>query len=109
VAARFLLRANPRLLLVAAGGEASDAAAVRGHVGGDRDAAIAGGMGRAQSGAIFDDGAGLAGRVSTDAPAKTVISERCMLAGGGTGPFRRRWEHRGPRRGKTLPKESPSM
>jgi hypothetical protein len=30
VAARFLLRVNPQLLLVAAGGEASDAAAVRG-------------------------------------------------------------------------------
>ena len=109
VAARFLLRVNPRLLLVAAGGEASDAAAVHGHAGEDRDAAVAGGMRRAQSGAIFDDGAGLAGGVSTDAPAKTVISGRCMLAGGETGPFRRRWEHRGPRRGKTLPKESPSM
>jgi hypothetical protein len=38
-------------------------------------------MRRAQSGAIFDDGAGLAGGVFTDAPAKTVISGRCMLAG----------------------------
>jgi len=43
----------------------------------------------------------LAGAVSTDAPAKTVISGRCMLAEGETDPFRRRWERRGPRRGKT--------
>jgi hypothetical protein len=63
-------------------------------------------MRRAQSGAIFDDGAGLAGGVFTDAPAKTVISGRCMLAGGETGPFRRRWEHRGPRRGKTLQRKA---
>jgi hypothetical protein len=66
-AARFLLRVNPRLLLVAAGGGASDAAAVRGHAGEDRDAAV---------------------------------------AGGETGPFRRRWEHRGPRRGKTLQRKA---
>ena len=104
--ARFLLRVNPRLLLVAAGGESSYAAVVRGHAGEDRDAAVAGGMRRAQIGAIFDDGAGLAGGVSTDAPAKTVISGRCRLAGGETGPFRRRWEHRGPRRGKTLQRKA---
>jgi hypothetical protein len=61
-------------------------------------------MRRAQSGAIFDDGAGLAGGVSTDASAKPVISGRCMLAGGETGPFRRRWEH--AKTGKTLQRKA---
>jgi hypothetical protein len=31
---------------------------------------------------------------------------RCMLAGDETGPLRRRWEHRGPRRGKTLQRKA---
>jgi hypothetical protein len=105
-ARKFARFANKRrlrpLLLVAAGRRASDAAAVRGHAGEDRDAAGAGGISRAQSGAIFDDSAGLAGEVSGDAPGKRIISGRCVLAGGGTGLFRRRWEHRRPIPADTL-------
>ena len=50
---------------------------------------------RVQSGANLDDGAGLAGEVSADAPGKRVLSGRCVLAGGETGAFRHCWEHRG--------------
>jgi hypothetical protein len=57
------------------------------------------GIRRVQSGAIFDDGAGLAGEMSTDAPAKTIILGRCTLAGGETGPFRRRWRTPLPKTG----------
>jgi hypothetical protein len=32
--------------------------------------------------------------VSADAPGKRVFSERCVLAGAETGPFRRQWEYR---------------
>ncbi len=35
-------------------------------------------------------------------PGKKVISGRCMLAGGETGPFRHRCEHRGPITDETL-------
>ena len=55
---------------VAAGGEPSDTAAVRGNAGEDRDAAVAGGMRRGQSGAIFDDGAGLAEKCLPMCPRK---------------------------------------
>jgi hypothetical protein len=57
---------------------------------------------RAQFGAIFDDDAGLAGEVSTHAPWERVISGRYVLAGGETGPFRRRWEDRRPILGEAL-------
>ena len=73
MAARSRLRVNPRLILAAAGGEASDAAAVRGHAGENRHAAGGGGMRRTQNGAIFDDGAGLPGAVSTDALRKRSL------------------------------------
>ena len=53
---RRTTRQTRALLLIAAGGEPSDAAVVRGHVGKNRDAAaVAGGIMRAQFGAIFDD------------------------------------------------------
>ena len=58
--------------------------ALRGHAGEDRDAAVAGVIRRAQSGAIFDDGTGLVGEVSVDGPGKRVISGRCVLTGGET-------------------------
>ena len=45
-----------------------------------------------QRGTNLDDGAGLAGEVSADAPGKRVLSGRCVLAGSETGPFRRRCE-----------------
>jgi hypothetical protein len=46
--------------------------------------------------------AGLAGEVSADARGKRVLSGRCVLAGGETGPFRCRCEDRGPRPAETL-------
>jgi hypothetical protein len=69
------------------------------------DAAVAGGIRRAQSGAIFDDGTGLVGEVSVDAPGKRVISGRCVLTGGETGPFRHRWEPVDQHRLKPLHRE----
>ncbi len=57
---------------------------------------------RAQFGAIFDDCVGLAGEVSAYAPWERVISGRYVLAGGETGPFRRRWEDRRPIPGEAL-------
>ena len=78
------------LLLVAAGGEPSDAAALWEYAAKDRGVTVAGGIRRVQRGANLDDGAGLAGEVSADAPGKRVLSGRCVLAGGETGPSRRR-------------------
>ena len=49
-----LIKARP-LLLAAAGGEPSDAAAVWRHAAEDRDAAVASGIGGSQSGANFGD------------------------------------------------------
>jgi hypothetical protein len=43
-----------------------------------------------------------AGEVSADARGKRVLSGRCVLAGGETGPFRCRCEDRGPRPAETL-------
>ena len=60
------------------------------------------GIRRVQRGANLDDGAGLAGEVSADAPGKRILSGRCVLAGGETGPFRRRWEHCRPIPAETL-------
>src|SRR5216683_6059169 len=54
------------LLLVAAGGEPSDAAVVCRHAAEDRSAAVAGGIRRAQSGADFDDDARAQGKVSAE-------------------------------------------
>jgi hypothetical protein len=52
--------------------------------------------------ANLDDGAGLTGKVSADAPGKRVLSGRCVLAGGETGSFRRQWEHCRPIPAETL-------
>ena len=91
-----------RLLLVAAGREPSDKTALWEHAAKDRGVTVAGGIRRVQRGANLDDGAGLAGKVSADAPGKRVLSGRCVLAGGETGPFRRRCEDRGPKPAGTL-------
>jgi len=56
------------VLLAAARREPSDAAAVRRHAAEDRGVTVAGGKRRVQRGANLDDGAGLAGEVSADAP-----------------------------------------
>jgi hypothetical protein len=53
-------------------------------------------------GANLDDGAGLAGEVSADAPGKRVLSGRCVLAGGETSPFWCRCEDRGPKPAEIL-------
>jgi hypothetical protein len=60
------------------------------------------GIRRVQREANLDDGAGLAGKVSADAPGKRVLSARCVLAGGETGSFRRQWEHCRPIPAETL-------
>jgi pimeloyl-ACP methyl ester carboxylesterase len=39
-------------------------------------------------------------------PCHLCYLKRCVLAGGETGPFGRRWEHRRPRRGKTLQRKA---
>ena len=44
----------------------------------------------------------LAGEVSADAPGNRIISGRGVGAGGETGLFRRRWEHRRPIPAETL-------
>jgi hypothetical protein len=75
------------LLLVAAGGESPDAAALRQHAAQDRDAARAGGIRRAQSGADLNDDAEAKGAVSAQPREKRIISRRCVPAGGETGPL----------------------
>jgi hypothetical protein len=42
------------------------------------------------------------GEVSADAPGKRVLSGSCVLAGGETGPLRRRCEDPGPKPAETL-------
>jgi hypothetical protein len=54
------------LLLAAACGEPPDAAALREHAAKDRDAAVAGVIGRVQSGADFDNDAGAQEEVSAE-------------------------------------------
>jgi len=56
------------LLLVAAGREPPDETALWEHAAKDRGVTVAGGIRRVQRGANLDDGAGLAGEVSADAP-----------------------------------------
>ena len=90
------------LLLVAAGREPPDETALWEHAAKDRGVAVAGGIRRVHRGANLDDGAGLAGEVSADAPGKRVLSGRCVLAGGETGSFRCRSEDRGPKPAETL-------
>jgi hypothetical protein len=90
------------LLLVAIGREPSNAAAVRGYAAEGRGLAHTSGIRRVQREANLDDGAGLAGKVSADAPGKRVLSGRCVLAGGETGSFRRQWEHCRPIPAETL-------
>ena len=67
------------LLLAAAGGEPSDAAALRQHAAADRGAAVAGGIRRAQSGAIFDDDAEAKGEVPAESMQRTGLFQalRC--------------------------------
>ena len=87
---------------VAIGREPSNAAAVRGYAAEGRGLAHTSGIRRVQREANLDDGAGLAGKVSADAPGKRVLSGRCVLAGGETGSFRRQWEHCRPIPAETL-------
>src|SRR5271163_102388 len=60
-------------LLVAAGGEPPDETALWEHAAKDRGVTVADGIRRVQRGANLDDGAGLAGEVSADAPGKRVF------------------------------------
>jgi hypothetical protein len=67
------------------------------------DSVTTSGIRRVQREANLDDGAGLAGKVSADAPGKRLLSGRCVLAGGETGSsFRRQWEHCRPIPAETL-------
>ena len=62
------------LLLVAAGGEPSDAAVVCRHAAEDRGAAVAGGMRRAQNGTDFVGNDGAQGEVSAESSGKSTFS-----------------------------------
>jgi hypothetical protein len=79
------------LVPVADGGESPYAVAIREHAGEDRDAAVADGIRRAQSGAIFDGGTGLVGEMSVDAPGEEGHFGALRAYRGRNG-----WEHRGP-------------
>ena len=72
------------LLLVAAGREPPDETALWEHAAKDRGVTVAGGIRRVQRGANLDNGSGLAAEVSADAAGKSVLSGRCVLAGGET-------------------------
>jgi hypothetical protein len=61
-----------------------------------------------QRGANLDDGAGLAGEVSADAPEKRVFRGVACSPEAKTGAFRHGWEHRGAIPAETL-QRSPSV
>ncbi len=85
------------LLLVASGGESSDAAALWQHAAKDRDAAVGSRIGRAQSEADFDDNAEGGGRSVGRMNWKNGISGCCVGARRETALSRRRWKDRGPK------------
>jgi len=82
---RLIQHASYYWLLLA---EPPDETALWEHAAKDRGVTVAGGIRRVQRGANLDDGTGLAGEVSADAPGKRVLSGRCVFAGGETGFFR---------------------
>ena len=79
------------LLLVAAGGESPDAAALWRHAAKDRDAAVAGGIKRPRSGANFDDAPGTREKCRRNRWGKQHFSRR-EPARCETGPPRAGWE-----------------
>ncbi len=69
-----------RLLLIAAGGESSDAPALRKHAAEDRGAAVAGGIRRMQNGADFDVDAAAADAKPARPGAAAIIMEQKWLS-----------------------------